>query len=352
MYREAKARLGDPVLRLGRDRRRPGAAPALPAGPRQGRAGPGLAGARRSRSPPPRTCTRSRRTAPTACAGFSPIPAMSMVSHCVGTRFIQLIGGVMTSLLRLVRRPARGQPAGLRRPDRRAGVGRLVGRDLPDDVGLQRPGHPHPGRALDGRGALPRHQGRHGQPRLRRQHQVRRRVAARPGRHRRRARDGDGPRDPQGVLRRPRRCRSSPTTCAPTPTCRSSSASSPERAADGDGAPRARQVPHRRRPRRRRRAVAEDAAWKTVLLDEATGAAGRAERLDGLPLRRVRRGPVEPRPRGRRPRRSSAWPATAPRPSRCCCRASRTPDGTGVGAAPRRARPAGSAATWSPPSST
>ena len=30
-------------------------------------------------------------------AGFSPIPAMSMVSHCVGTRFIQLIGGVMTS---------------------------------------------------------------------------------------------------------------------------------------------------------------------------------------------------------------------------------------------------------------
>jgi hypothetical protein len=27
--------------------------------------------------------------------GFSPIPAMSMVSHCVGTRFTQLIGGVM-----------------------------------------------------------------------------------------------------------------------------------------------------------------------------------------------------------------------------------------------------------------
>ncbi|WP_328530930.1 nitrate reductase subunit alpha [Nocardioides sp. NBC_00368] len=29
--------------------------------------------------------------------GFSPIPAMSMVSHCVGTRYTQLIGGVMTS---------------------------------------------------------------------------------------------------------------------------------------------------------------------------------------------------------------------------------------------------------------
>jgi len=29
--------------------------------------------------------------------GFSPIPAMSMVSHCVGTRYTQLIGGVMAS---------------------------------------------------------------------------------------------------------------------------------------------------------------------------------------------------------------------------------------------------------------
>ena len=34
---------------------------------------------------------------PDRVAGFSPIPAMSMVSHCVGTRFTQLIGGVMTS---------------------------------------------------------------------------------------------------------------------------------------------------------------------------------------------------------------------------------------------------------------
>jgi len=34
---------------------------------------------------------------PDRCSGFSPIPAMSMVSHCVGTRFTQLIGGVMTS---------------------------------------------------------------------------------------------------------------------------------------------------------------------------------------------------------------------------------------------------------------
>ena len=34
---------------------------------------------------------------PDRCSGFSPIPAMSMVSHAAGNRFIQLIGGVMTS---------------------------------------------------------------------------------------------------------------------------------------------------------------------------------------------------------------------------------------------------------------
>ena len=34
---------------------------------------------------------------PDRIAGFSPIPAMSMVSHAVGSRFIELVGGAMTS---------------------------------------------------------------------------------------------------------------------------------------------------------------------------------------------------------------------------------------------------------------
>ena len=34
---------------------------------------------------------------PDRCTGFTPIPAMSMVSFSAGVRFIQLIGGVMTS---------------------------------------------------------------------------------------------------------------------------------------------------------------------------------------------------------------------------------------------------------------
>ncbi|HZC99718.1 MAG TPA: nitrate reductase subunit alpha [Actinomycetes bacterium] len=38
-----------------------------------------------------------RAYGPDRVAGFSPIPAMSMVSHAVGSRFIELIGGVMTS---------------------------------------------------------------------------------------------------------------------------------------------------------------------------------------------------------------------------------------------------------------
>ena len=45
-------------------------------------------------------------------------------------------------------------------------------------------------------------------------------LACGPG-HRRRAGDGDGSRDPHRVLPRPARCRTSPTTSRPTPTCRS-----------------------------------------------------------------------------------------------------------------------------------
>ncbi len=119
---------------------------------------------------------------PDRVAGFSPIPAMSMVSHAAGARFTILIGGSMLSLLRLVRRSAGGLSPGLRRPDRRPGVRGLVGRRLPDHVGLQPPRHPHPRRALDDRGPLPRPEGHRGGPRLRRQRQVRRRVAARRAR--------------------------------------------------------------------------------------------------------------------------------------------------------------------------
>src|SRR5262249_43777289 len=38
-----------------------------------------------------------KKYGPDRLAGFSPIPAMSMVSHAVGARFYSLIGGVMLS---------------------------------------------------------------------------------------------------------------------------------------------------------------------------------------------------------------------------------------------------------------
>ena len=81
--------------------------------------------------------------------------------------------------------------------------------------------------------------------------------------------------------------------------------------------------------------------------------AGGAERLDGLPLRRVRRrasGTSTSRASSRRSRCATRRSRRS-RP-RCCCRHFVAPDGTGVGAAPRRPGRRGSATTWSPPSST
>ena len=197
-------------------------------------------------------------------------------------------------------------PAGVRRPDRRARVRRLVGRRLPDHVGLERPGHPHAGRALDGRGPLPR---------------ARRSSWCRPDYAdnvkfadewlRRRSPGTDGALamamghvvlkeffvDRQVPLLR--RLRASAT-----PTCRSWSRSSRATAARY----RAGQVPHRRRPRattERERGVQDGARRR------GDRRAGRAERLARLPVRRGRRGPVEPRPRRRRPAADRCSAATA-----------------------------------------
>ena len=82
---------------LGAHRRRPAARQGLQVRPRQGRPGPRDAGTRPPRWSPPRTSTRSRSAGPDRVAGFSPIPAMSMVSHASGARFTSLIGGSMLS---------------------------------------------------------------------------------------------------------------------------------------------------------------------------------------------------------------------------------------------------------------
>ena len=115
--------------------------------------------------------------------------------------------------------------------------------------------------------------------------------------------------DPQGVLRRPAAPRASSTTCS-----RYTDLPFLVTLRERDGRVRARQVPHRGGPRRTR-------GEERRVQDGAAGRGDRRpavpQRLAGLPLHRVRRGPLEPRPRRRRARADAARRATAPSRRRC-----------------------------------
>ena len=78
-----------------------------------------------------------RRYGPDRIAGFTPIPAMSMVSY-TGTRFLSLIGGVCLSFYDWYADLPR-LAADLGRSDRRPRVGRLVELLLPDPLGSNIP---------------------------------------------------------------------------------------------------------------------------------------------------------------------------------------------------------------------
>ncbi len=96
MYREARQRLGDPVLAWAEIT----ADPEKRRRYQQARGKGGLVRASWAEAVEIAAAAHVhtiKKYGPDRVAGFSPIPAMSMVSHCVGTRFIQLIGGVMTS---------------------------------------------------------------------------------------------------------------------------------------------------------------------------------------------------------------------------------------------------------------
>ena len=153
-----------------------------------------------------------REHGPDRVGGFTPIPAMSPVSFAAGTRFLSLIGGHTTTFYDWYADlpPASPQMFGDQT-------------DVPESAdwwdasylivwGTNLPITRTPGRALHDRGALPRPEGRRRLARLLRPREVRRRLAARAAGHRRRAGDGDGPRDAQGVLGRPAGRRASRTT--------------------------------------------------------------------------------------------------------------------------------------------
>ena len=96
MYREAKARLGDPVEAF----REISTDPEKRRRYQQARGKGGLV--RMTWAEAVEIAAASyvntiKNYGPDRCVSFSPIPAMSMVSHAIGTRFNHLIGGAMTS---------------------------------------------------------------------------------------------------------------------------------------------------------------------------------------------------------------------------------------------------------------
>ena len=220
----------------------------------------------------------------------------------------------LPQLLRLVRRPPARLAADLGRPDRRPGVGRLVELRLRDPLGLEHPADPHARRALHDRGALPRAEGRRRLARLRGPHEVRRPLAARAGGHRRRARDGDGARDPEGDLRR------AAGAVLPALRAREHRPPVPRHARGARRRDRRRTLPARLRPRRaERERRLEDRRPR-----HRDRRAGRPARLDRLPLGRRGQGQVEPRARrdragadaARQPRRARRGRPAALRPRR------------------------------------
>ena len=278
---------------VGEHRRRPRDRPAVQGGPRQGRPGPGDVG---------RGGRDGRRRAGAHDPPLRPGPDRGLLAHpgdvdgvprgrCPVPRAAR---GADAVVLRLVRRPAGRVAAGVRRPDGRAGVRRLVGRRLPHHVGLEPARDPHAGRALDGGGAVPGPEGRGGVARLRGQREVRRRVArGRPGDGRRPG-DGDGARGAPGVLRRAAGA-VLPGLRAPLHRPAVPRAAGPHR-----GGLRPRQVPHRGGPAgcrgaQRERGVQDRAGRR------GHGRPGGPGRVARVPLRRAGRGAVEPRPRRHRP---------------------------------------------------
>ena len=139
-----------------------------------------------------------KKHGPDRIIGFSPIPAMSMVSYAAGSRYLSLIGGVCMSFYDWYCDLPPASPQIVGRADRRAGIGRLVQLQLHHRLGLERAADAHARRALLHRGPLQGHQDGRDHARLLGGREAVRPVAASQAGHRRRARDGDGPRDPQG----------------------------------------------------------------------------------------------------------------------------------------------------------
>ncbi len=202
---------------------------------------------------------------PDRVIGFSPIPAMSMVSYAAGSRYLSLIGGVCMSFYDWYcdLPPASPQTWGEQT-------------DVPESadwynagflilVGLQRSADAHARCPFLHRGALSRRKERGRQPGLRRGDQIRRHLAEPEAGDRRGPRHGDGPRDSARV---PSRSARSLLRRLRPPLYRH---------ADARAARRAERPARSRTPAARKRAPGSlgetnNPEWKTVAIDEASDA--------------------------------------------------------------------------------
>ena len=283
MYREAKARLGDPVLawadiQADPERRR-----------RYQRArGKGglvrVSWAEATELIAAAHVHTIKTYGPDRVAGFSPIPAMSMVSFAAGSRFVELIGGVMTSFydwyadLPVASPQVFGDQTDVPESGDWWDAAYLVmwGSNVP----VTRTPDAHWMAEVRYRGTKVCQR----QPGLRRQHEIRRRVDAVCGGDRRGAGDGDGSRHLVGMLR-----------AQPGSVLRRLRAAVHRSAVPGQAGGTRRRAGARQEPDggRSRSGRGERRVQ--------TGAAGRGDRhrrgaegLAGIPLRRRRCGQVEP----------------------------------------------------------
>ncbi len=205
LWREARATT-TPVAAWASHRRGPGKARELHQQARPRRLRARDLGRGRTRSSPPPTPTRSRPMGPDRVIGFSPIPAMSMVSLRRRRRYLSLLGGVCLSFYDWYcdLPPASPMTWGEQT-------------DVPESAdwynagflmlwGSQRPADPHAGRAFLHRGPLQGHQvGGRSRPDYAEATKFADLWLHPEAGHRRGAGAGDGPRHPARIPSRPQR---------------------------------------------------------------------------------------------------------------------------------------------------
>ena len=139
---------------------------------------------------------------PDRVVGFSPIPAMSMVSYASGARYLSLIGGTLLSFYDWYCDLPPSSPQTWGEQTDVPESADWYNSALHHRLGLERAADAHARCAFLRRGPLQRHQGRGDHARLRRSRQALRPLASSEAGHRRSARDGDGPRHPARILPR------------------------------------------------------------------------------------------------------------------------------------------------------